>query len=61
MNDQEREDAARKIYQMLSPYLRKAPAKNKWEIRLFLTDRGPKTDSGLIATIADIIKNPYAD
>lgn len=60
MNDTEREDAARKIFDVLTPCLKKAKVK-KWDALLFVTTRGDKTETGLIAIIADIIKNPYVE
>ena len=59
-HEEMREDAARKIFKVLRPCLKKAKVKG-WDAPLFVTTRGDKTQLGLVALIADIIKNPYAE
>ncbi len=55
-----REDAARKIIEVLKPCLKKAKVKG-WDAPLFITTKGDKTERGIMALIVDIIKNPYQE
>jgi hypothetical protein len=60
MTDEERQDAALKIYKIVSPCL-KRKAGTKAISPLYETKRGMKTETGVLSLMADLIKNPYQE